>query len=637
MSKEETKTITQDENLEELKSATPSEEALVEEPSVERKIEDVDKENKDLVDIDNPKVDVMNYLDPSILDIEVLESKDKSDDGDDNSMLEPEIEKFLDSIPDVKEHEVIKGVIVSFSDREVLVDIGFKSEGVVPRSEFSNKVPEIGDEIDVYLVRLEDKRGNIILSKEKADFEKRWTQIRTAFDEQKIIKGTIIKRIKGGMIVDLGTVQAFLPGSQIDIKPITDFDALLGSESEFKIVKFNEMRQNIVLSRKAVLSDGLLEKRQEVLSELEIGMVLEGIVKNITDFGAFIDLGGIDGLLHITDITWGRINHPSDKLSIGEKVSVKVIDFDVEKVRVSLGMKQLSPEPWEQINDKYPVDQIVSGKVVNMMNYGAFVELEEGVEGLIHVSEMSWVRHIKHPSDMFNLGDKVEAKILSVDKQDKKISLGIKQLEDNPWDVIESKYESGGIYSGVVKNLTQFGAFVQLEDGIEGLVHINDMSWTQVIKHPKQMVKKDDKIDVKILEISTQDRKLSLGIKQLEDDPWVAMSEKYPRGHGMSSEVIKILDKGIIFMIEDNVEGIFPIKNIADEIKQNIKENVSIGKKYDVTVIKVDLDYRKIILSMNDFSEDIADISDHMIDDSGSDNKIDIPQEIIDQVKDENN
>ena len=583
-----------------------------------------------------PPVAVLDYLDPSILDVKVVSKDDLGQYNQEELISESLENQYSDTFSDIKEKEVVTGTVVGLTDRDVLVDIGFKAEGIIHRSEFK-ELPEIGQNIDVFIVTFEDRRGNIILSKEKADFQSRWTEIRNCFEKEELITGLISRRIKGGMVVDLGVVQAFLPGSQVDIKPVMDFDEFLGVESEFKIVKFNEMRQNIVLSRKAVLSDGLLEKRQEVLSELEIGMVLEGIVKNITDFGAFIDLGGIDGLLHITDITWGRINHPSDKLSIGEKVSVKVIDFDVEKVRVSLGMKQLSPEPWEQINDKYPVDQIVSGKVVNMMNYGAFVELEEGVEGLIHVSEMSWVRHIKHPSDMFNLGDKVEAKILSVDKQDKKISLGIKQLEDNPWDVIESKYESGGIYSGVVKNLTQFGAFVQLEDGIEGLVHINDMSWTQVIKHPKQMVKKDDKIDVKILEISTQDRKLSLGIKQLEDDPWVAMSEKYPRGHGMSSEVIKILDKGIIFMIEDNVEGIFPIKNIADEIKQNIKENVSIGKKYDVTVIKVDLDYRKIILSMNDFSEDIADISDHMIDDSGSDNKIDIPQEIIDQVKDENN
>ncbi|MAP62105.1 MAG: 30S ribosomal protein S1 [Candidatus Marinimicrobia bacterium] len=573
-----------------------------------------------------------DYLSNDILDIAEFDAN-KHQEDDKTVGFESEIEKYYDSIPEVRENEVISGTIVGFTDREVLVDIGFKSEGVVPRSEFLNEVPEEGQSIDVYLVRLEDRKGNIILSKEKADFEKRWSTIKTAFEEEKIIKGVIVRRIKGGMIVDLGTVQAFLPGSQIDIKPITNFDELIGSESEFKIVKFNEMRQNIVLSRKAILTNDLMEKRQEVLAELEVGMVLEGIVKNITDFGAFIDLGGIDGLLHITDITWGRINHPGEKLSVGETVSVKVIDFDVEKVRVSLGMKQLTPEPWESIDIKYPVDKVIKGKVVNMMNYGAFVELEEGVEGLIHVSEMSWIKHVKHPSDIFSLGDEVEAKILSLDKSDKKISLGIKQLQDNPWDTMESKYSTGSIYKGIVKNLTQFGAFVELEEGIEGLVHVNDMSWTQIIKHPKQLIKKNDEIDVKVLEISTEDRKLSLGIKQLEEDPWESIKESYPENHKMNCEVIKVLDRGIIFTVDSNIEGLAPTaKNISDDIKEEMKKEIKAGNKYDVTVIKIDSNNRKIILSIDQFADEMAGASYEP--EQIEPDKIEVPQDIIDKIKD---
>ena len=637
MSNEE-KTITQDDNTEELKSATPSEEveenqSLSEENNNEKTDSEETKNEEAAEEVEEAPVEEMrDYLSNDILDIAEFDANKHQ--ADDKTVgFESEIEKYYDSIPEVRENEVISGTIVGFTDREVLVDIGFKSEGVVPRSEFLNEVPEEGQSIDVYLVRLEDRKGNIILSKEKADFEKRWSTIKTAFEEEKIIKGVIVRRIKGGMIVDLGTVQAFLPGSQIDIKPITNFDELIGSESEFKIVKFNEMRQNIVLSRKAILTNDLMEKRQEVLAELEVGMVLEGIVKNITDFGAFIDLGGIDGLLHITDITWGRINHPGEKLSVGETVSVKVIDFDVEKVRVSLGMKQLTPEPWESIDIKYPVDKVIKGKVVNMMNYGAFVELEEGVEGLIHVSEMSWIKHVKHPSDIFSLGDEVEAKILSLDKSDKKISLGIKQLQDNPWDTMDSKYSTGSIYKGIVKNLTQFGAFVELEEGIEGLVHVNDMSWTQIIKHPKQLIKKNDEIDVKVLEISTEDRKLSLGIKQLEEDPWESIKESYPENHKMNCEVIKVLDRGVIFTVDSNIEGLAPTaKNISDDVKEEMKKEIKAGNKYDVTVIKIDSNNRKIILSIDQFADEMAGASYEP--DRIEPDKIEVPQDIIDKIKD---
>ena len=368
-----------------------------------------------------------SYLDPKILDIKKYSRDDLG------QFTEIEIDKSFEKIEysdiemSFKEHDVVEGTVVAVSDKEVLIDIGFKSEGSISLLEFSDK-PIIGDKVNVFITSFEDRKGNIVLSKEKADFQNRWKELRDSFDNNELITGDIIKRIKGGMIVELGVVQAFLPGSQLDIKPVTNFDEYIGKTSEFKIVKFNEFRQNVVVSRKAILADDLNEKRQEVLSTMEVGMVLEGVVKNITDFGAFIDLGGIDGLLHITDITWGRINHPSEKLSVADTVEVKVIDFDIEKVRVSLGMKQLHPEPWEKIEDKYPVGTTISGKIVNMMNYGAFVEIEEGIEGLIHVSEMSWTKHIKHPSDIFQIGDQVDAKILSIDQSEKKISLGVKQL-----------------------------------------------------------------------------------------------------------------------------------------------------------------------------------------------------------------
>ena len=370
------------------------------------------------------------------------------------------------------------------SDRDVFIDIGFKTEGIVPLSEFKNP-PIIGKELEVVVEKFEDTKGNLLLSKEKADFIKRWASIKDAYENETLIKGTIIRRIKGGMVVDLDVIQAFLPGSQIDIKPVTDFDEYLGKEFEFKIVKLNEMRKNIVLSRKEILAFDLKEKRKEVLEEMQEGMVLEGVVKNITDFGAFINLGGIDGLLHITDITWGRINHPSEKLEIGQTVEVKVIDFDLEKVRVSLGMKQLTKEPWADIDERFPVSSEVEGKVVNMMNYGAFVEIEEGIEGLIHISEISWTKHIKNPSEVYNMGDEVDAKVLSIDIEDKKISLGVKQLTPDPWDEIEEKYMVGTVHKAIVQNLTQFGAFAALEEGIDGLVHVSDLSWTKVVKHPK--------------------------------------------------------------------------------------------------------------------------------------------------------
>ncbi len=581
-----------------------------------------------------PPVAVLDYLDPSILDIKVVTEEDLDQYEEEEFKPNELHDQYADTFSDIKEREVVTGTVVGLTDRDVLVDIGFKAEGIIHRSEFE-ELPEVGHEIDVFIITFEDRRGNIILSKERADFQKRWTEIRNCFEKEELITGLISRRIKGGMVVDLGVVQAFLPGSQVDIKPVMDFDEFLGVESEFKIVKFNELRQNIVLSRKAILEDDLLGKRQAVLEEMEIGMVLEGMVKNITDFGAFVDLGGIDGLLHITDITWGRINHPTDRLAIGEQVTVKVIDFDIEKVRVSLGMKQLQPEPWVDIDEKYPVDSIIEGKIVNMMNYGAFIQLEEGVEGLIHISEMSWTRHIKHPSDMFKVGDKVEAKILNIDTDEKKISLGIKQLQDNPWDTIESKFEVGSDYDGIVRNLTQFGAFIELEEGIDGLVHVSDMSWVKQVRHPKEIVQKGDTIKVRILEVSAEDRRLALGIKQIEANPWENIKNDFTSGKVVNGTILKVLDKGIIFDLGEGLEGIVPLKRMKKHEKNSILTNFKEGDSHEVTVQEVEEEYKKIILMMDlglDGLEGDDEAEPEMVVDEAEPEKLEIPQEVIDQI-----
>ncbi len=580
------------------------------------------------------KKPIVDYLDPSILQVrEISEDEIEAYASEDNISTDVS-EKYLDTFSDIRQQEVVEGNVVGINDRDVLIDIGFKAEGVVSRSEFK-ELPEIGEKVDVFIRTFEDRRGNLLLSKEKADFQKRWQEIRDCFEEEKLITGLISRRIKGGMVVDLGVVQAFLPGSQLDIKPVTDFDEFLGVESEFKIVKFNELRQNIVLSRKAILEGDLKEKRQEVLEQMEVGMVLDGIIKNITDFGAFVDLGGVDGLLHITDITWGRINHPTEKLTLGDNVKVKVIDFDVEKIRVSLGMKQLQDDPWKNIMENYPVDSVVDGKIVSLMNYGVFVEIEEGVEGLIHISEMSWVKHIKHPSDIFNTGDKVTAKILNIDVEDKKISMGIKQLQDNPWDDIESKFSIGQDYEGVVQNLTQFGAFVELEDGIDGLVHVSDMSWTKLVRHPKDEVSKGDKVKVRVLELSVEEKRLSLGMKQVMDNPWEAINEKYPSGTVIDGKVIKILDKGIIFSLFDDIEGICPIKKANKSDRDKLFANYKEGDTYKVTVQQVDEESKKIILMLDDLNDsESLDSNNEETLPKEKEDKIEIPQEIIDSVAD---
>ena len=582
--------------------------------------------------IADKKADI-DYLDPSLF------SKVKEISVDELS--EPEVvnedfpnqEKYLSTFSDISEREIITGRVIGINEKEILIDIGFKSEGIINRDEFSSdELPDVGGKIDVYLERMEDESGKTVLSKEKADFLRRWIELRNIHETGEIITGKIIKRIKGGMVVDLKGVQAFLPGSQIDVRPVKDFDKYLNVEMELKVVKFNEMRKNVVVSHKAILEESLAEKRDEIFNTLEVGAIMEGRVKNITDFGVFIDLGGIDGLLHITDLSWGRINHPSEMISMDDTLTVKVIDFDNEKKRVSLGLKQLTPHPWETIETDFPQGQRVEGKVVSMTNYGAFIEIKSGIEGLIHVSEMSWTRHIKNPSELYSLGDEVEAIVLSIDADERKISLGAKQLTDDPWDKIEEKYNVGTIVKGKVINLTQFGAFVELEEGIDGLIHVSDFSWTKVVRHPREMIEKDQSTEVRILEVSRESRRISLGIKQLSDDPWPNIIEKFQTGSEQEGEVVKILDKGIILSLEDEIEGIIPFGRQSKKQRKEITQKYSVGQKISGSVLEVKPENKKIILFSEELSDkniqkdEIKDFLDNQEEPAGE--RIEIPEDI---------
>jgi len=578
------------------------------------------------------KADI-NYLDPSLFSNVKQISVDELSEPEVVNEDFPNQEKYLSTFSDISEREIIAGRVIGINEKEILIDIGFKSEGIINRDEFSSdELPDVGGKIDVYLERMEDESGKTVLSKEKADFLRRWIELRNIHETGEIITGKIIKRIKGGMVVDLKGVQAFLPGSQIDVRPVKDFDKYLNVEMELKVVKFNEMRKNVVVSHKAILEESLAEKRDEIFNTLEVGAIMEGRVKNITDFGVFIDLGGIDGLLHITDLSWGRINHPSEMISMDDTLTVKVIDFDNEKKRVSLGLKQLTPHPWETIETDFPQGQRVKGKVVSMTNYGAFIEIKSGIEGLIHVSEMSWTRHIKNPSELYSLGDEVEAIVLSIDADERKISLGAKQLTDDPWDKIEEKYNVGTIVKGKVINLTQFGAFVELEEGIDGLIHVSDFSWTKVVRHPREMIEKDQSTEVRILEVSRESRRISLGIKQLSDDPWPNIIEKFQTGSEHEGEVVKILDKGIILSLEDEIEGIIPFGRQSKKQRKEITQKYSVGQKISGSVLEVKPENKKIILFSEELSDkniqkdEIKDFLDNQEEPAGE--RIEIPEDI---------
>ena len=512
------------------------------------------------------------------------------------------MEMYDSTLSSIEEGQVITGTVMRINENNVVLDIGFKSEGTVNLDEF--KSPDeikIGEEVEVYLESLEDDDGIVVLSKKKADFIRVWDRIRVAHENDELVEGTLVRRIKGGVVVDLLGVDAFLPGSQIALRRIPNLDELIGQTFKFKIIKLNKRRRNIVISRRVILESEREEKRDKLLQELQSGQVREGVVKNITDFGAFIDLGGVDGLLHITDMSWGRVSHPSEMVALGDKIDVKILDLDFDNGRISLGHKQLTPYPWENAAAKYPVGTKVRGKVVSITNYGAFVELEKGIEGLVHISEMSWTRHIRHPSKIVAIGDTVEAVVLSINPDEEKISLGIKQTETDPWLTLDHKYPVGTMLEGKVRNLTSYGAFVEIEEGIDGLVHISDMSWTKRVHHPSEVVKKGDKVKVVILNLDIENKRISLGMKQLSEDPWSELADSFAVGKEVDSPVVRLLDKGVVVDLGNDVEGFVPISQLG--LKSSINSPAEVLNEGDVLELKViecDPLNHRIVLSSRD-------------------------------------
>lgn len=510
------------------------------------------------------------------------------------------LKMYDETLSDLKEGEIVRGTVMGVTRDDIIVDVGFKSEGIIPIVEFPEPITiKVGDKIDVYLESVEDQNGQLVLSKQKADFLRVWDNIRESHESGALVAGKLVRRIKGGIVVDLFGVEAFLPGSQIALRQVPNFDELIGKMMDLKIIKLNKNRRNIVVSRRVVLEDERDKMRSQLLKEIEIGQVREGTVKNITDFGVFIDLGGVDGLLHITDMSWGRISHPSEMVSLGDKINVKILDFAKETGRISLGLKQLTPYPWENIQEKYPVGKKIAGKVVSLTDYGAFIELEKGIEGLIHISEMSWTQHVKHPSKVMQSGDTVEAVVLSVDKENEKISLGIKQMEPDPWQTLDEKYPAGVRVKGRVRNLTTFGAFIELEEGIDGLVHISDMSWTKRIQHPSEVMKKGDQVDVVVLRVDKENRRISLGFKQLSEDPWPQLSRNYAVGAEALGTIIRILDRGVIVDLPGGVEGFVPSNQLGKSDMDKPADSFQINDEIPLQVFEFDQPGRKIVLSVD--------------------------------------
>lgn len=517
---------------------------------------------------------------------------------------------------DLKEGDIVKGKIIAVGNENIIVDIGYKSEGAIPASEFidaEGKVTiKVGDEVDVFLESREDEHGLCILSKEKADRLKVWDEISAACERDELIEGTISTRVKGGLSVTIrGGVKAFLPGSQVDLRPVRNLDAYIGKSHRFKVIKFNKKRGNIVLSRRVLLEKERAELKEQTLDKLKEGQIVEGIVKNLTEYGAFIDLGGIDGLLHITDMSWGRVTHPSELFQVGDHVRVKVLKFNSETERVSLGLKQMMEDPWTHAQEKYPPGTVVRGKVVSLKDYGAFIELEQGIEGLIHVSEMSWTRRVKHPSKVLAIGDTVEAVVLDIDPRQNRISLGMKQLEPNPFASLKEKYPPGTVVKGVVRNIADFGIFVEIEEGIDGLVHISDLSWTQRVKHPSEIYQKGDEVEAVVLniEFDGEKPKVSLGIKQLVPDPWDRIPFDYPVGRIVEAKVIKVLDFGAFVEIERGIEGLIHVSEFSDQRVDDPKNFVKPGQNLKAEIISIDTGERKIGLSFRGAAraEEVAD------------------------------
>ena len=535
------------------------------------------------------------------------------DDIDEEEKLSPEdqadwdeMEKyFSESLHQFKEGQIIQGTVIELAKGLATIDVGFKSEGNIHLHEFPNNGQDmsVGDEVEVFLERSEDNDGNVVLSKEKANKIKLWDELVSKYEAEEIIDGTIIAKAKGGLTVDIG-LKAFLPGSQIDLRPIRNLEKLIGEVFQMRIIKMNKKRGNIVLSRRALLEEKRQNSRAETLQQLEENSLIAGVVKNITEYGIFVDLGGIDGLLHITDMSWGRVNHPSEMFSMGDKLEVMVLKFDKEKERVSLGLKQITADPWVSVDEKYPINKKIKGKVVSITDYGVFVELEKGIEGLVHISEMSWSRHIKHPSKIVSIRDEVAAVVLTLDKEKKRISLGMKQMEANPWVEIEEKYPVGTEVIGTIRNLTDFGAFIELEDGVDGLIHISDLSWKK-IKHPSETLKKKDEVKAMVLNIDKENCRISLGVKQLEPDPWDDIAKNYSIGMAVDGEIIKITGFGAFAEFGDGLEGLIHITQLGSENVSQPDQVVKVGQKIKAKIIKVDTSSKKIALSIKAFNENL--------------------------------
>ena len=571
--------------------------------SQETNVETIEK--KDEVESSSEiKKSIKNYLSKDLFaDVKRISFNDDKplEDKKEDSLSE----EYQGTFNDISENQIISAKVIGISDSDVMVDIGFKSEGLINRSEFNSKdLPEIGSNIDILLEKFEDTDGNITLSKYKADFIKRWEELKHFCDSEEPVKGKVVKRVKGGLVVDLGVIQAFLPGSQADVQPIKNFDDFIGKEFDFQIVKVDEMRKNLVVSRKAILEESLNEKRQELMTKIEIGAELEGVVKNITDFGAFVDLGGVDGLIHITDFSWGRINHPSEIVEIGQKINVQVIDFNKETSRISLGLKQLVDNPWESIPEKYKVGDIVKGEIVSIMNYGIFIELEKGIEGLIHISEVSWTKNVQNLQDSFKVGNSIESKVLFVDSDEQKISLGIKQLSEDPWNKISDLVKVGDKKSGIVNKVTKFGAFVSLTDELEGFVRTTDFHWTKNSSHPKEFVNEGDKLDYIVIEILEKERKVLLSVKDLSENPWEGIESKFNSGDKIKGSFEKLNDLGIVIKLGDEIEGLIPMNKVSKEQKKNMVSNLNEGDSLDLLVVEVKSEEKYITLMLDDSNVD---------------------------------
>ena len=508
---------------------------------------------------------------------------------------------FEESMQAVKPGGVVTGTVVDVNPTHVVVDVGYKTEGRIPVQEFQNGDGTlqvgVGDEVDVFFESPEGDRGEIVLSRQKAESIKVWDRIEKAHDEMTPIEGIIVARVKGGFKVDVG-VDGFLPGSHVDIRPTRNLDQFVGKRDRFAILKYNRMRDNVVVSRKVLLEKEREVLKKETLAVLDEGVILEGVVKNITDYGAFVDVGGIDGILHITDMSWGRVNHPSDLLSLGETMRVVVLKFDKERERISLGMKQITPDPWESVADRYPVDSKITGKVVGLTDYGAFVELEKGVEGLIHVSEMSWAKKLSHPSKVVQVGETVEAMVLNVDPARRRISLGLRQVLPNPWFLAKEKYPEGSVITGPVRNITDFGVFVGVEEGIDGLIHISDLDWTKKIKHPSELYKKGDVVEAKVLGVDPQVERFSLGVKQLSMDPWERVVNENPPGSRITGAIVRVLDFGVFVRVAEGVEGLIHVSQLSTERVEKPSSLYQVGDVVEAEVVNVDLQERKIGLSI---------------------------------------